>query len=66
MPNMDGFELTRTIKTRDKLKHIPVVLITSLGSPEDIDAGLQAGADAHIIKKELTRTELINTINQLL
>ncbi|MBN2802554.1 MAG: response regulator [Deltaproteobacteria bacterium] len=66
MPNMDGFELTAAIKSRDKLKHIPVILITSLGSPADISAGLNAGADAHIIKKELTRHELLQTIDQLL
>jgi len=66
MPNMDGFELTRAIKSRDRTKKLPVVLITSLGSEDDIAAGLQAGADAHIVKKELTRSELLKTINQLL
>jgi DNA-binding response OmpR family regulator len=43
-----------------------VILVTSLGSQADIEHGLQAGADAHIIKKELTRSELLKTINQLL
>lgn len=66
MPNMDGFELASAIKSRDKTKGIPVILVTSLGSPEDISAGMKAGADAHIVKKELTRTELLNTIGQLL
>lgn len=66
MPNMDGFNLTSAIKSRDKTKSIPVILITSLGSPEDISAGMKAGADAHIVKKEITRTELLNTIQQLL
>jgi len=66
MPNMSGFELTRAIKSRPNLSHLPVVLVTSLGSEEDIAQGLAAGADAHIIKKELTRSELLRTINQLL
>lgn len=66
MPNMDGFELTRTIKSRAGLSHLPVILITSLGSNEDIAAGMASGADAHIVKKELTRSELVKTINQLL
>jgi two-component system, chemotaxis family, sensor kinase CheA len=66
MPNMNGFELTKTIKSRPNLSHLPVILVTSLGSEEDIAAGLAAGADAHIIKKELTRSELLKTINQLL
>jgi len=66
MPNMDGFELTKTIKSRPGLSHLPVILITSLGSDDDIAAGMAAGADAHIVKKELTRNELVRTINQLL
>ncbi|MCK9521872.1 MAG: response regulator [Proteobacteria bacterium] len=66
MPNMDGFELTRVIKSRDKTKNIPVILVTSLGSDADIQAGLASGADGHIIKKELTRSELLKTINQLI
>jgi len=66
MPNMDGFELTKAIKSRERTRNIPVVLITSLGSDADIQSGLQAGADGHIVKKDLTRNELLKTINQLL
>lgn len=66
MPNMNGFELTRAIKSRQNTSHLPVILVTSLGSPADIEHGLQAGADAHIVKKELTRSELLKTLNQLL
>ncbi|MBN2529785.1 MAG: response regulator [Deltaproteobacteria bacterium] len=66
MPNMDGFELTKAIRSRNRIKSIPVILVTSLGSPEDISAGMAVGADAHIVKKELTRTELLTTIGQLL
>jgi two-component system chemotaxis sensor kinase CheA len=66
MPNMDGIELTRAIKSRPKLSHLPVILITSLGSDEDKSRGLDAGADAYLVKKELTQNELVETINQLL
>jgi two-component system, chemotaxis family, sensor kinase CheA len=66
MPNMNGFELTKAIKSRPNLSHLPVVLVTSLGSDEDIAQGLAVGADAHIVKKDLTRGELMKTINQLL
>jgi two-component system chemotaxis sensor kinase CheA len=66
MPNMDGFELTRTIKGRPAFSYLPVILITSMGSDEDKARGMAAGADAYIIKRELTQQELIDTINQLL
>jgi chemotaxis protein histidine kinase CheA/CheY-like chemotaxis protein len=54
MPNMDGIELTRTIKARETLAHLPVILVTSLGSDEDKARGLSAGADAYVVKKELS------------
>jgi two-component system chemotaxis sensor kinase CheA len=66
MPNMDGIELTRTIKGRPAFSYLPVILITSMGSDEDKARGLAAGADAYIVKRELTQRELIDTINQLL
>lgn len=66
MPKMDGFELTRTIKSNTNTSHLPVVLITALGSDQDKMKGMASGADAYIVKKELSRHELISTINQLL
>jgi two-component system chemotaxis sensor kinase CheA len=66
MPNMDGFELTRTIRSRSDLAHLPVILITSLGSAEDRARGLACGADLYIVKKELTQRELVDSIYQLI
>ncbi|MBW2277545.1 MAG: response regulator, partial [Deltaproteobacteria bacterium] len=40
MPNMDGFELTQAIKSRPTLSHLPVILVTSLGSSEDKARGM--------------------------
>jgi two-component system chemotaxis sensor kinase CheA len=64
MPNMDGFELARAIKNRYG-DQIPVVIISALGSDEDKAKGLEAGADAYIVKKDLTQRELVSTIEQL-
>jgi two-component system chemotaxis sensor kinase CheA len=66
MPNMDGIGLTSTIKTHPELGHIPVILLTAMGADEDKARGQACGADAYIVKKELTQSELVETINQLL
>ncbi len=44
MPVMDGLALTRRIKREADLRLIPVVLLTGAGDPEDISAGIEAGA----------------------
>jgi two-component system chemotaxis sensor kinase CheA len=66
MPNMDGIELTRTIKANKDFAHLPVLLVTSLGSDQDKAKGVAAGADAYIVKSQLTEGDIVTTINQLL
>jgi len=50
MPEMDGYELMRALKNSEKLKSIPVVLLTARGAEEDLLAGLSLGVDDYIIK----------------
>ena len=50
MPNMDGYELCRTIKDDLQLRSIPVILLTSRVEPEDIFRGLEARADNYLTK----------------
>ncbi|MFV0267932.1 MAG: substrate-binding domain-containing protein [Draconibacterium sp.] len=50
MPEMDGLELTRTIKTDLKTCHIPVILLTAKSSQEQKFEGLEEGADSYIPK----------------
>ena len=50
MPVMDGFEMCRTIKSQDGLKHIPIVLLTTQSRPQDVLLGLESGADSYVTK----------------
>ncbi|MEP9380549.1 response regulator [Aquabacter sp. CN5-332] len=50
MPGMDGYELCRRLKATPGLEEVPVILVTSLSQPQDVLAGLEAGADNFIIK----------------
>jgi two-component system, OmpR family, response regulator VanR len=50
MPEMDGFALCKTLKSDPELKHIPIMLLTSLSNPQDVIKGLQAGADNFLTK----------------
>ncbi|MFC1585897.1 ATP-binding protein [Fibrobacterota bacterium] len=50
MPEMDGFEMCRAIKHDETLKHIPVILLTTLTDPKDIVHGLNSRADYYYTK----------------
>lgn len=50
MPQMDGIELCKQVKTRFETCHIPLILLTAMTSDEDQVTGYESGADGYICK----------------
>ena len=65
MPRLDGFGLTRRLKADRSLSHLPVIILSSLAAPEDKRRGLDAGADAYLVKGELGVESLAQAIDRL-
>jgi two-component system chemotaxis sensor kinase CheA len=65
MPVVDGFELTRRIRSMEKLRDLPVILVTSLDSSESREQGLHAGASAYIVKGRLDQGKLLTALDSL-
>ena len=66
MPRMNGFALTEKIRSDPKLAELPVVLVTALESPEDRERGIDAGADAYILKSSFDQSNLLEAIRRLI
>jgi two-component system chemotaxis sensor kinase CheA len=66
MPRLNGFELTTQVRSDSLMKHIPIVLVTSLDTPADRERGISAGADAYIVNKSFDQQGLLDTIEQLI
>lgn len=64
MPLMDGHRLTKLVKSNDELKHIPLIIFSSLVNDEMRRKGEQLGADAQLTKPEIGR--LVETIDNLI
>jgi len=64
MPNMDGFELTKRIKTDPMYSHLNVIALTSLASEAHIEKGKAVGIDEYEIK--LDREKLMTIIRKYL
>jgi len=65
MPQMDGYEFCRTVKSDSELKGIPFVLLTLLSNMKDVVKGLEAGAD-YFITKPYDSDVLISTVGSIL
>jgi two-component system, chemotaxis family, sensor kinase CheA len=66
MPVLDGFALTTEIRDDERLKRIPVVLVTSLDAEQHRERGVAAGADAYVVKSQFDQDELLSTIRRLI
>ena len=66
MPQVDGFQLTARIRGDQRLRDLPIVLVTSRDAREDRERGVQAGADAYVVKGGFDQEWLLETIRRLL
>lgn len=64
MPQVDGFHLTRQMKQHPALKQIPVLLYSSIITPDNRKKGNAVGADAQVAKPELT--EVVRLADELI
>jgi two-component system chemotaxis sensor kinase CheA len=66
MPEMDGLELLRTIRGDPKRSLLPVIVVSSRGTDADRKNGVEAGADAYIVKDDFDQQALLATVEQLI
>ena len=56
MPNLNGIELLTAIRSDDKLKHIPVLMVTAECTKENVLVAAKAGANGYILKPFTSQT----------
>lgn len=66
LPQLDGFSVLRELKNNESTKHIPVVMLTNLGTSEDKEKGKQMQADGYLVKANLTPAQLNEEIKKYL
>ena len=66
MPKMSGFEVLRTIKQDEKLKNIPVILLTNLAGQQDAEKGLELGAVLYLIKSQYNPKQVVEKVEEII
>ncbi len=65
MPVLDGIDLCRRVRATPRFAKLPVVILSSLSAPEERRRGVDAGADAYLVKGELDAEALAATLDRL-
>ncbi|HRH22977.1 MAG TPA: response regulator [Candidatus Paceibacterota bacterium] len=66
MPNVDGFEILKLVKSDDSVKHIPVLVLSNLGQKEEVERCKKLGAEDFIIKATIGLDDIIPRIRAVL
>ena len=68
LPGIDGFEILKKIRedSDDKIKKIPVIILSNLGQESDIEKGKKLGATDYLIKASVTMEEIVKKVKDLL
>jgi len=66
LPKKDGYEVLAELKQDETTKDTPVVLLTNLGGPEDVQKALDKGATTYLIKADYKLEEVAAKIKELL
>jgi len=66
LPKLDGFTVLKKLKEDTALKDIPVILLTNLGQKDDVDKGLELGAEDYLIKAHFKPSETVEKVKAVL
>ncbi|HEY0832127.1 MAG TPA: hybrid sensor histidine kinase/response regulator [Candidatus Dormibacteraeota bacterium] len=66
MPNLDGLQLIAAMRSHPRMANVPVLIVSSHGTEEDRQRGMDAGADAYIVKTAFDEAGLLTAVSRLL
>lgn len=66
LPGIDGFEVLSRMKKDSELSPVPVVILSNLGQRDDVQKGIDLGAEDYLIKAHFTPGEIVEKIREVL
>lgn len=66
LPKMSGIEVLDHLRNNPALKNIPVVVLSNLGSNDDMEDALSRGADMYLIKSKNDLKTIVQKIKRLI
>ncbi len=64
LPQIDGWEILRRIKSEPEFKNLKVIILSNLGQKEEVEKGIKLGAAKYLIKAHYTPSQVIKEIKK--
>lgn len=66
LPKKDGYQVIAQLKQDEATKHIPVILLTNLENPQDINRAFERGAHSYLVKSDYKLEEIVQKVREAL
>ena len=66
LPEIDGWEILRRIKSDEKFKNLKVIILSNLGQKEEVKKGMELGAVNYLIKAQYTPSQVVEEVKKAL
>lgn len=66
LPGKHGLEVLKTLKANDVTKEIPVIILTNIEEPENIETALELGATTYLVKASYSLEEVVEKIKKVI
>ncbi len=66
LPKKDGYEVVSDLKSEETTKNIPVVILTNLGSVNDVEKAIKLGATTYLVKSEYGLEEIVKKVKEII
>jgi len=66
LPGISGFDVLAEIRKNEKWKKVPVIILSNLGQPQDMERGKALGANEYIVKSNVKINEVVETVKKYL
>ncbi|PLX21354.1 response regulator [Candidatus Parcubacteria bacterium] len=66
MPQKDGYQTLKELREEDGTKDLKIYILSNMGQKEEIEKGMNLGANGFFVKAHLTPTQLLEKINELI
>lgn len=64
LPKINGFEVLKKLKGEEETKDIPIIVLTNLENPQDIEKSLTLGAKTYLVKSDYELEDILEKIEQ--